>query len=221
MKRSYLNFLIADAKAAFRERGWILPPFADFPPPAWRCPEQAELRRAMVGWDVTDFGSGDFERVGLVLFTLRNGSLDDPGGLPYAEKLMLVREGQATPFHFHRQKMEDIINRGGGNLIMRMHESTPEEGLSDAPVRVKLDGRTVEVAAGEELRIRPGSSVTLRPYLYHTFWAERGARRVVVGEVSKVNDDRTDNRFLEPCGRFPAILEDEPATAALVGEYAG
>jgi len=31
-----------------------------------------------------------------------------------------------------------------------------------------------------------------------------------VGEVSSVNDDTCDNRFLEELPRFPAIEEDEP-----------
>ena len=34
-----------------------------------------------------------------------------------------------------------------------------------------------------------------------------------------VNDDATDNRFWEPIGRFPDIVEDEPAEALLCTEY--
>ena len=46
------------------------------------------------------------------------------------------------------------------------------------------------------------------------------AGKVLVGEVSKVNDDVNDNRFLKPTGRFPEIEEDEPPLHLLVGDYA-
>ena len=42
---------------------------------------------------------------------------------------------------------------------------------------------------------------------------------VLAGEVSRVNDDHTDNRFLEKAGRFPAIEEDAPPLRLLVGDY--
>ena len=34
-----------------------------------------------------------------------------------------------------------------------------------------------------------------------------------------VNDDQTDNKFLDPIGRFPTIEEDEPPMHLLVGDY--
>ena len=46
-----------------------------------------------------------------------------------------------------------------------------------------------------------------------------GTGPVLLGEVSQVNDDNTDNRFYEPVGRFPAIEEDEPPYRLLCGEY--
>jgi len=42
---------------------------------------------------------------------------------------------------------------------------------------------------------------------------------VLVGEVSKVNDDNTDNRFYESVGRFSAIEEDEAPLYLLVNDY--
>jgi len=219
MKRSEVNRIIRQARDTFSEYRWTLPPFASYPPERWTGPELKELKNSMLGWDITDFGSGDYYKVGLLLFTLRNGDLEEGDDQPYAEKLMLVREGQTTPYHFHWNKMEDIINRGGGNLLLRLYESTPDEQFSKDPIRVKIDGRTVMVEPGELVRIEPGSSIKLHQGLYHTFWGEEGAGIVVIGEVSKVNDDRNDNRFYEPCGRFPAIEEDEPAIALLMGEY--
>jgi D-lyxose ketol-isomerase len=54
---------------------------------------------------------------------------------------------------------------------------------------------------------------------YHSFWGEPGNGRVLVGEVSKVNDDRTDNHFLDPVGRFPEIEEDEEPLYLLAMDY--
>jgi D-lyxose ketol-isomerase len=42
---------------------------------------------------------------------------------------------------------------------------------------------------------------------------------VLVGEVSTINDDRIDNRFNPPVGRFPEIEEDEPPLYLLCTEY--
>jgi D-lyxose ketol-isomerase len=62
--------------------------------------------------------------------------------------------------------------------------------------------------AGDVVKLSPGESITLPPRLYHSFWGE--GSRVLVGEVSMVNDDRLDNRFFALLGRFPQIVEDEP-----------
>lgn len=219
MKRSEINRWLRDGMAFFEAHQFRLPPFAHWTPEQWRQrgPEACEVVAANLGWDITDFGSGDFERVGLLLFTLRNGSpLTEK---PYAEKIMIVGEGQVTPAHFHFVKMEDIIVRGGGNLMVRVWNSTPDEQLADTPVTLSTDGVERRLPAGGLLRLTPGESVTLPPRCYHEFWGEPGHGRVLVGEVSRVNDDHTDNRFLKPAGRFPAIEEDEPPLRLLVGDY--
>jgi len=41
----------------------------------------------------------------------------------------------------------------------------------------------------------------------------------LVGEVSKVNDDHTDNRFFDPIPRFPKVIEDEPIFRPMIGDY--
>ena len=51
--------------------------------------------------------------------------------------------------------------------------------------------------------------------LYKTIGADRAA-----GEVSAVNDDKTDNYFAEPTARFADIEEDEPILYPLCNEYA-
>jgi len=221
MKRSEVNRLIREAMQFLQACNFALPPFAYWSPKDWESKgsECDEIRRRMLGWDVTDFGLGEFERRGLVLFTLRNGDWADPdGSKPYCEKIMLCREKQHCPLHFHRHKVEDIINRAGGELVIRLYSSTPEgEPDPQRPIAVSLDGVLTELPAGASVRLSPGRSICLTRGLYHEFWAEGGT--VLAGEVSAVNDDRSDNRFAEPLGRFPEIVEDEPPLHYLCNEY--
>ena len=144
MKRSEINTLIQEAEAFFAEHRFVLPPFAQWTPEDWQGqgPEADEIREKQLGWDLTDFGSGDFERVGLLLVTIRNGDAAGPRAMrSYAEKIMIVREGQVTPWHFHWSKAEDIINRGGGNLVVELARATEDEtGLADGDVEVSCDG---------------------------------------------------------------------------------
>jgi D-lyxose ketol-isomerase len=55
--------------------------------------------------------------------------------------------------------------------------------------------------------------------MYHRFYGEPGKGKVLVGEVSKVNDDTTDNCFYENVGRFPEIEEDEEPLHLLGSDY--
>ena len=141
------------------EKNFMLPPWTFWSPEDWKGKSTncSEIIDNMLGWDLTDFGSDDFHKRGLILFTLRNGNpLKDKKN--YAEKVMIVEELQETPMHFHWSKMEDIINRG--------------------------------------------ESICLEQGMYHRFYGEQGKGKVLVGEVSAVNDDATDNRFFESIGRF-------------------
>lgn len=222
MKRSEINRIIKEAISFIERMHFCLPPFAYWTPEDWETKgeEYDEIRDNMLGWDITDFGKGDFYREGLVMFTLRNGNFNSKKYIkPYAEKLLIVREGQITPFHFHWSKMEDIINRGGGNLLVQLYNSTDEGELSNTPVNVSIDGRNYTALAGTIIKIMPGESITITPKLYHKFWGEEGSGTILLGEVSSVNDDRIDNHFLEPVSRFPAIEEDEPPSYFLSFEY--
>jgi len=224
MKRSEINNIMREGLVFLGELKFILPPFATWSVADWRSkgPECREIVDQQLGWDITDFGSGDFARVGLFLFTIRNGTfagLGNPRGKTYAEKIMIVRENQVTPTHFHHPKMEDIIDRGGGNLVIRLWNSTADDRLADSPVGVSMDGVRVTVPAGGTITLRPGDSVCLPQRNYHSFWGEEGKGAVLVGEVSRVNDDRVDNRFLEPVGRFPRIEEDVEPLHLLYADY--
>ena len=224
MKRSEINKIMKEAARFIGSMNFKLPPFAFWSTEDWveKGCEYDEIRENMLGWDITDFGSGDYEKIGLLMFTIRNGSFSNEKYVkPYAEKLLITDEEQVTPFHFHWSKMEDIINRGGGNLLVQVYEATEDGKFADIPVRVSIDGRNYMVEAGTILRLTPGESITLRSGLYHSFWGEKGTGKVLLGEVSKVNDDRIDNRFNESVGRFPQIEEDEAPLYLLCNEYPG
>ena len=224
MKRSEINKALAEMELFIKEYRFALPPFCHFTPEDWNTkgPEYDEIRDNMLGWDITDYGLGDFSKTGFSLITIRNGNLamKDKYAKTYAEKLLYLREGQYAPMHFHWSKMEDIINRGGGNVLIRVYNSTPSEGLDETgEVHVYMDGRKLAVPAGTQVRLTAGESIAIQPYLYHDFSVEEGTGPVLLGEVSQCNDDNTDNRFLEPIGRFPAIEEDEPPYRLLCNEY--
>lgn len=218
MKRSEINNAAAEARAFFTDHQFHLPVWVDWTLEQWTNagPECDEIRNNCLGWDVTDFGKGDFAKEGLTLITIRNGNakLDKK---VYCEKIMFVKEMQVTPVHFHWRKMEDIINRGGGELCMRLWKADENEGMTQDDVEMQIDGITTVIKAGEVLRLKPGQSISFTPYVYHTFWAENGD--CMVGEVSTVNDDANDNRFYEETGRFPEIIEDEPIRYVLCTEY--
>lgn len=220
MKRSIIEAAVAAARAAFAASGLRLPPCADWTPEIWADRADSHAARAGYGWDVTDYGRGDFPAFGLTLFTMRNGlvsELQAGRGFAYAEKAMLVLDGQFNPMHRHRLKVEDIIVRGGtGRLALELWPDADGRPARGERLRVLCDGVERETEADGRLVLGLGESVTLTPDIWHAFWAEGG--EVVVGEVSSVNDDATDNLFEEAVPRFPEIEEDAPATVRLVGE---
>jgi len=225
MKRSDVNRIMAEADEFIASFGFVLPPFARLSPAELRTlharGEADRLVDARLGWDITDYGEGRFEEMGLFLFTVRNGSLADleaGHGMCYAEKIMISRENQLSPMHRHVVKAEDIINRGGATLALELFTSDAN-GRPDPeqPITVQCDGLPRTLEPGGILRLDPGESVTLMPGDWHAFWGEEGD--VLIGEVSTVNDDLNDNVFREPLGRFSAIDEDTAPSSLLVSDY--
>ncbi|MFV0421660.1 D-lyxose/D-mannose family sugar isomerase [Oleidesulfovibrio sp.] len=220
MKRSEINALIQDTKDFFDALGFRLPKWAYWKPEDWKGKGDLEIVHNMLGWDITDYGGGDFEKKGLILFTIRNGNQNTQHPKTYAEKIMVVREGQICPMHFHWSKTEDIINRGGGNLVIELYNSDENEQLAESPVTVLIDGIPQTVPAGGTVILEPGESIFLSQGMYHRFYGQQGRGKVLVGEVSSVNDDNTDNRFHNVMPRFPKIEEDVPPLHLLVTDYA-
>lgn len=203
MKRSEINAVIKKFEALMKEHCFELPPYLGFTPEEWQDKghEYDEIRDNMLGWDVTDYGEGDFDKLGLALITIRNGNVHNPKyQKPYAEKIIMCDSGQVSPMHFHYNADKET------------------EQLADTDVEICQDGRRYTMPAGTKVILHPGESLTLYPYLYHEFVIPEGGP-VLIGEVSMCNDDNTDNRFLNPLGRFPTIEEDEAPYRLLCNEY--
>lgn len=222
MKRSRVNEIMRSADEMIRHYGFVLPPFAHWTPDQFKARTDAgAVVSARCGWDITDYGQGRFDAMGLFLFTLRNGRLADlqrGGGMCYAEKLLISRQDQLSPMHTHVIKAEDIINRGGATLVVELYGSDDNGAYAtDRGGVVMCDGIRRPYRPGEKLKLAPGESVTLMPGDWHSFWGEGGD--VLIGEVSTVNNDLTDNIFVQPIGRFAEIEEDEAPWHLLVSDY--
>jgi D-lyxose ketol-isomerase len=223
MKRSEINAYMAEAKELLDSVSFKLPPFGHWTPEDWatKGDEADEIRDNALGWDITDYGEGRYNETGLLLFTIRNGNYHKAETYPkgYAEKVMIVKENQVCPMHYHWKKREDIINRGGGNLVIELYRADKEDQLSQNDFTVSIDGIRTNCQAGEIITLAPGESICLEPLVYHKFYGEQGRGTVVIGEVSDVNDDENDNRFLAPLKRFPQVVEDEAPLHYLCTEY--
>jgi hypothetical protein len=194
MKRSEINLSYRQAQACFRQHGWTLPPHPH--------------------WDITDFGLGDFVRVGLTLVNLAN----EP---EYCEKLMYARKGQTTPAHTHRKKKEDIVCRWGELTLWlwpdRIGAQQGAQAGAGAAFSVPINGVSVTVDSSIPVVLAAGNRITLLPGVWHAF--APSSEECIIGEVSTANDDALDNIFLNPdVGRFPGITEDEPAEIRLVSD---
>ncbi|CUX38447.1 D-lyxose/D-mannose family sugar isomerase [Clostridium sp. C105KSO13] len=221
MKRSKINKVIKHMEKLISDNGFHLPPFCSWAPEEWKNKgtEYDEIRDNMLGWDITDYGQGDYDKLGFALITLRNGNQHNPKYKKvYAEKLLMLNEGQHSPMHFHWTKSEDIINRGGGTLIIHIYNDK-DGALDDTDVLVNSDGRSYYVKAGTGVELKPGESITIWPHQYHDFDTVPGTGDILIGEVSMCNDDNNDNHFYEVLGRFPKIEEDEAPYRLLCNEY--
>ena len=86
-----VNEIMAAADDLISHYGFVLPPFANWSPDQFKAnaPAAARVISGRCGWDITDYGQGRFDDLGLFLFTLRNGELADlqrGGGMCFAQK---------------------------------------------------------------------------------------------------------------------------------------
>jgi D-lyxose ketol-isomerase len=102
--------------------------------------------------------------------------------------------------------------------VLQLFTSNKNGGIDrEAEVVVETDGIPRRLPAGGKLKLSPGESITLLAGVWHSFVAEE--KDVLLGEVSTVNDDLTDNVFEQPIGRFAEIDEDEAPLHLLVSDY--
>ena len=224
VKRSEINKVIREMESLIITNGFHLPDFCNWTPEEWKTKghEYDEIRDNMLGWDITDFGLGNFNEAGFGLITIRNGNQHNPEKYPkpYAEKLLFMRDDMYAPMHYHDYKMEDIINRGGGTLQIEVYNDDGKGGLSKDDVIVHSDGKTYSTSAGTYVTLEPGQSMTITQHMYHKFHGVSGTGSVLIGEVSMCNDDNTDNMCYDSrVGRFPKIIEDEVPYRLLCNEY--
>ena len=224
MKRSAINEILKESDAFIRSFGYVMPPFAYWSPAEMQArvaSDSPRIRDHRLGWDITDYGVGRYDELGLFLFTVRNGNnanVRDGRGMLYAEKIMISGENQVSPMHRHNLKTEDIINKGGATLVLELFKAAADGSIDEsAELRVLTDGSVRTLPAGGLLKLAPGESVTLEPDCWHAFWGEGG--KVLIGEVSNVNDDLTDNVFRDPIGRFSTVEEDVEPLHLLVSDY--
>lgn len=222
MKRSEINQMIKEMEELIESLYFKTPDFLNWTSENWKDKGQEfdEIRDTMLGWDVTDYGLGKFEKIGLTLATLRNGNPGNPKyRKTYCEKLVMIKEDQVAPMHYHKNKMEDIINRGGGNVFVQLYNTDVTGDLLSTDVLISTDGRNYYIPAGFKVKLCPGESMSMYPNIYHEITVEPDGKRVLLGEVSMCNDDINDNFFLEKVGRFPSVEEDEAPYRLLCTEY--
>ena len=79
MKRSEINKIMRDAVQFFEEQKFYMPKFAYWTIEEWKKKgeEIREIIKNHLGWDITDYGSRNFSKIGLLHFTIRNGNIKD------------------------------------------------------------------------------------------------------------------------------------------------
>ncbi|MEP7062514.1 MAG: D-lyxose/D-mannose family sugar isomerase [Betaproteobacteria bacterium] len=223
MKRSQINAAIELAHKTLAQHGIRLPEYAYWPAQRWRDAgaEMSRVTRNALGWAMTDFGQGDFDRIGITMFDVRNGTREHPDeGTPYGEKIFVLKPGQRLPYHFHYAKTEDIISYNGGTLMIQLFNSRADEAMDEeSPGVVHCDGVARDFKAGDVLEIPHGASLTITPRLYHRFWAKDDGDVLVGGEISTISVPKSDNHFGGDARRFVAIEEDVAPTYLLNIDY--
>ena len=78
MKRSEINRIKTEAQAFISSFGAVLPPFADWTPEQMRSADADSIRAHGLGWDITDYGQGKFDELGLFVhaFLIQHTTID-------------------------------------------------------------------------------------------------------------------------------------------------
>ena len=103
MKRSTVNEILKDGDAFIRSFGNIMPPFAYWTPAELKtrvAEDSPMIRDHALGWDITDYGQGKYDDMGLFLF-----------GSQHHQTVLCVVPGElCRGYRFHEERSDD---RGG------------------------------------------------------------------------------------------------------------
>ena len=211
MLRSEINQIIKKSKSYFNKNNFFLPAWSNWPLNEWKKNINfAKIaHQSQIGWDITDFGKNNFHKEGAVLFSTKMVKRYNKL-ITYSEKLLLLMPNQKIPFHFHKKKTEDIINRCNGVLEMGLYASDSHFKRKKDSFILNIDSIPNKIKPNEKIFLHPGQSITIKPYLCHYLKSSnKNKKTLIVGEVSSLNDDNTDNYFPDKNLRFTKIEEDE------------
>lgn len=222
MKRSLINNRIQQAIVKFKENSVLLPPQASWDFGKWKSNEKTanEWNLRNLGWDITDFGLGDYDKYGGILFTVLNSEIASEADQPYSKKYLIRQKNQGAPLHYHAKKIETITCIGRGTLQIQVYNQGNDGELDkEKKVKILINSFLEELTPGSIIKLKPGESIRIPNRLYHSFKALDNY--VISEEVSGVNNDKNDNFWLSNVGRFPEIKEDVKPTFLLCTEMPG
>ena len=228
MKRSGINKQIGEAINIIEKSGIVLPYHAHWSLGSWYQNRNLaeELRKRAIGWNITDFGSGNFSKTGVILYTPSNGIFDPVTNKPidqtYAHRYFILRDGQEIMTEHHQTKIEDIIVFAGAQLKVEVHNVGPNEELDrEKEVKIMRNGIWESYTPGTVITLVPGERIRFEPRHYHRPCGHGGT--VLIEEVSMVTDDLKESRHLpeEKPMAFAQIEEDEQPIYLLCTELPG
>jgi D-lyxose ketol-isomerase len=228
MKRSEINRRIEEAIDFIGKAGIVLPYHAHWNFKSWyqNGDLAEELRKRAIGWNITDFGSDNFLKTGVILYTPSNGIFDPVTNTPldqtYAHRYFILRDGQEIMTEHHATKIEDIIVFAGAELKVELHNVGPNEELDTAKeVRIMRNRIWESCTPGTVITLVSGERIRFEPRHYHRPWGYGGA--VLVEEVSMVTDDLKESRHLPEAKPmvFAQIEEDAQPIYLLCTELPG
>lgn len=159
--------------------------------------------------EVTDFGLGDFEAQGLVLFTYVNTDR-------YCAKELVLRSGQTCPEHRH----PPVAGGPGKQETFRCRQGTVYlfvDGIKDGnAVPPRRCGSEQWYSVSQGIVLRAGEQYTIEPNALH--WFAAGEDGAVVSEFSSTSRDELDE-FTDPRVVRVSACAEKATSATAGGAY--
>jgi D-lyxose ketol-isomerase len=234
MKRSEIDAAIERAIGSAKKHGVALPKWADWHPLQFDASADG-IRHQKLGWKVVDFGVGDFQNCGLVIFALCSPIADESGApvtkqqtigghdypvTGFSRKYLFVQAGQTEPHHFHRQKTrKEVTVIAGASVRFELAWADGDTQLSDKDVEVQVDGIWHHLPANGSIVVAPGETITLPGELSHIISVPEGGQDTIMLETSTANNDSNDNIFPFMTPTSAPVSEDAKARYQLLDEH--